>query len=116
MSIAVILASRSPRRAELLASAGIAFEVVAEEVDESPRPDETPQVYVERLAIEKASVVARQRPDALVIGADTAVIVDGQILGKPTDRADAVTMLRRLNGRSHDVLTGVAVVGPRGIK
>lgn len=90
--------------------------MAAADVDESPRPGETPQAYVERLAIEKARVVATVRRDALVIGADTTVVVDGEALGKPSDRAGAASMLRRLSGRSHDVLTGVAVIGPRSTK
>jgi septum formation protein len=100
----------------LLTAAGISFDVLAADVDESSRPGETPQVYVERLALEKALAIAAVRTDALVIGADTTVVVDGRALGKPRDPADAVGMLRRLNGRSHDVLTGVAVAGPQGIK
>jgi septum formation protein len=110
------VASRSPRRAELLTAAGIAFEIAAADVDESPQPDETPQAYVERLAIEKASAVHAQTPSALVIGADTTVVVNGQALGKPHDAIDAARMLRLLNGRPHDVLTGVAVAGPGGVK
>jgi septum formation protein len=90
--------------------------VLTGDVDESSRPHETPQAYVERLAIEKASAVAKLDADALVIGADTTVVVDGQALGKPRDQSEATSMLRRLNGRSHDVLTGVAVVGPGGIR
>jgi septum formation protein len=112
----IILASRSPRRAELLSAAGIPFEVVAADLDESGRPGETPVVYVERLAIEKARAIARVRPDAIVIGADTTVVVDGQALGKPRDPADAAAMLTKLNGRAHDVLTGVALIGPRGTR
>jgi septum formation protein len=100
----------------VLTAAGIPFEVLATDVDESPRPNEAPQEYVERLAIEKASAISRLRGDALVVGADTTVVVDGLILGKPRDRAEATGMLWRLNGRSHDVLTGVAVAGPRGIR
>jgi nucleoside triphosphate pyrophosphatase len=90
--------------------------VLAPAVDESPRADETPQAYVERLAIEKASAIAIERPGALVIGADTTVVIDGQALGKPRDGSDARAMLGRLNGRAHDVLTGVAVVGPGGTR
>jgi nucleoside triphosphate pyrophosphatase len=99
-----------------LAAAGFSFDVLAPDVDESARPDETPQEYVERLAIEKASAIAKVRADALVIGADTTVVVDGQVLGKPRDRTEAMNMLWRLNGRSHDVLTGVALVGPHGVR
>jgi septum formation protein len=112
----LILASRSPRRAQLLEGAGIAFEVLAADVDETPLPDETPAAYVERLAIEKAKAVLALRPGARVLGADTTVTVDGEILGKPLDDADAERMLRKLSGRSHLVHTGVAVVSARGVQ
>lgn len=112
----LILASRSPRRAELLSAAGIAFEVLAADVDETPRASETPAAYVERLAIEKARAVHALRPDARVLGADTTVTIDGEILGKPADEADAVRMLRLLSGRAHDVHTGVALVSARGVR
>ena len=112
----VILASRSPRRAELLASAGIAFEVLAADVDETPYPNEAPDAYVERLAIEKARAVSALRPGARVLGADTTVTIDGEILGKPVDEADAQRMLRLLNGRAHDVHTGIALVSRDGIR
>lgn len=111
----LILASRSPRRAELLAAAGIAFAVLAADVDETPRPDETPDAYVERLAIEKAQAVLALRPEARVLGADTTVTIDGEILGKPADDADAARMLRLLSGRAHLVHTGVAVASAAGI-
>lgn len=112
----LILASRSPRRAELLSAAGIAFEVLAADVDETPRASETPAAYVERLAIEKARAVHALRPDARVLGADTTVTIDGEILGKPADEADAVRMLRLLSGRAHDVHTGVALVSAGGVR
>lgn len=112
----VILASRSPRRAELLAAAGIPFEVLAVDVDESPRAHETPAAYVERLAVEKARAVHRLRPRARVLGADTTVTIDGDILGKPIDAADATRMLRALSGRAHDVHTGIALVTPDGVR
>ena len=111
----IILASRSPRRAELLAAAGIPFEIFAIDIDETPRPAEDPAAYVERLAIAKANAVAAVRPGEVVLGADTTVVLDGQILGKPVDEADAARMLRALSGRTHEVLTGVALVGPRGV-
>ena len=110
------MASRSPRRAELLTAAGISFEVLAADIDETPYPDETPAAYVERLAIEKARVVFALRPGARVLGVDTTVTIDGEILGKPANEADALRMLRMLNGRPHDVHTGVAVVGPSGVR
>ncbi len=108
----IILASRSPRRAELLTAAGIGFDVHAVEIDERPRAGEAPAAYVERLAIEKAQAVFALHPSGTVLGADTTVVVDGRMLGKPEDRAEALSMLRALSGRAHDVLTGVAVVSP----
>lgn len=112
----LILASRSPRRAELLAAAGIPFEVLAADIDETPRAGESPTAYVERLAIEKARAVLALRSDALVLGADTTVTIDGEILGKPEDAADAARMLRQLSGRAHDVHTGVALAGAAGVR
>jgi septum formation protein len=106
----LLLASQSPRRADLLRAAGISFEILAVSVDETPLPAETPDAHVRRLAEAKARVAATQRPDATILGADTIVVVDGQILGKPSDTEDATAMLRRLAGRAHEVLTGVAIV------
>src|SRR5215210_4015052 len=103
-----VLASGSPRRRELLARLGVRFTVRAADIDETPRPGEAPDVYVLRLAEEKARAAAR--PGELVLAADTTVVVDGEILGKPVDDADAARMLRLLAGREHEVLTGVAVV------
>jgi len=111
----LILASRSPRRSELLAAAGISFEVLAADIDETPRVDETPDAYVERLAIEKARAVLALRPAATVLGADTTVTIDGLILGKPESPREATAMLQRLSGRAHDVLTGVALVSAEGV-
>jgi septum formation protein len=105
----LILASQSPRRAELLKRLGLEFEILPAEVDESYLGDEMPADHAERLAREKAIAIARQHPEALVIGADTIVIIDGDLLGKPRDRADAVRMLRRLADREHQVYTAVAV-------
>ncbi len=107
------LASRSPRRSELLSQIGVTHEVVTVDVDESPLAGESPADYVVRLALEKAAAgrAATQHSPQLVLAADTAVVVDGEILGKPADRADAVTMLTRLSGRSHEVLTGIALAG-----
>ena len=110
----LILASRSPRRAELLTAAGISFEVLAADIDETPHANEAPAAYVERLAIEKARAVFALRPEARVLGADTTVTIDGEILGKPVDEADALRMLRLLNGRPHEVHTGVALVSAAG--
>lgn len=106
----LVLASASPRRAELLGAAGFAFVVDAADVDESVVTGEAPEAYVRRLAIAKAQAVARHHPDALVLGADTTVVVDGTILGKPVDVADAARMIARLAGRAHLVHTAVAVV------
>ena len=106
----LVLASASPRRAALLAAAGYAFEVRPADVDESVRSGETPSDYVQRLAAWKAEAVANpSAPDELVLGADTTVALDGEILGKPADDADAGRMLRRLSGRAHEVLTAVAL-------
>lgn len=109
----LILASSSPRRQELLRQIGIPFVVEVPEVDEHAVHAESPAELVERLALRKARAVAARHPDALVLGADTIVVVDGEVLGKPADRAEAEAMLGRLSGRPHQVLTGVAVVrGP----
>ena len=105
----IILASASPRRRELLTAAGIAHLVDAANVDETPLAGESPAAYAERLAREKAVAVAQRHPGASVIGADTVVIVDDEILGKPIDEADARRMLERLSNREHVVLTAVAV-------
>jgi septum formation protein len=106
----VILASSSPRRRELLSLVGIAHEVMPADIDESYLPGESPAGHAERLAREKAAAVAAAAPDAVSIGADTIVVVDGDILGKPRDAAHAAEMLRRLSGRSHRVVTAVAGV------
>lgn len=105
-----VLASASPRRQELLGAAGYRFTVVTADVDESLYQGETAAAYVARLAEAKARAVLAGHPEALVLGADTTVVVDGDILAKPVDAADAARMLGRLQGRAHDVLTGVALV------
>ena len=105
----VILASQSPRRRELLALIGITHEVRPADIDETYFPGEKPAAHAERLARGKCAVIAEREPDALVIGSDTIVVVDGDVLGKPADEADAARMLRRLSGRSHVVVTAVAV-------
>ena len=119
----LILASASPRRAELLRSAGYTFEVVVADVDESIRPGEAPSTYVRRLAADKSMAALKGcatataiegaqafRPaDVVVLGADTTVVVDGEILGKPGDDEEGHAMLRRLSGRTHQVLTGVSL-------
>jgi septum formation protein len=116
----LILASASPRRSELLAQTGFAFSVRPARIPEEPRANEDPIAYVTRLAREKAEAVFREisseksAPPQVVLGADTTVTLDNHILGKPADTADAVRMLRLLSGRTHLVMTGVAVVTPRG--
>lgn len=109
----LILASASPRRAELLTSAGYSFSVQTADVDERVRPGEAPEDYVQRLAIEKARAVLERTDtaanDVLTVGADTAVIIDRDILGKPVDDEDSGRMVQRLAGRPHRVLTGVSV-------
>ena len=115
----IYLASRSPRRQELLAQIGVKFEVLDADVDESVVEGESPRAYVERLARAKAEAGWRQvertnRPHAPVLGADTTVAVDGRILGKPSDGREAAEMLASLSGRLHEVLTAVALkFGPR---
>lgn len=106
----LILASGSPRRVEILTSVGWEFEKHAADVDESLRNGEAPEDYVVRLACEKAEAVAAKFSDSIVLGADTTVVIDGEILGKPIDMDDARRMLRVLSGNWHEVLTGVAVV------
>ena len=106
----LVLASASPRRQELLRNAGIQFEVQPANIPEAPHPGEGAKDLAERLAQEKAQAVASQRPHDCVLGADTVVVVDGQILGKPTAVADAARMLRLLSGRQHQVITGVCLV------
>ena len=109
MTPRVILASSSPRRRELLTLIGIAHTVCPADIDETPLAGEEPRPHAERLAREKARVAAEREPDAVVIAADTIVVVDGDILGKPRDEAEAAAMLRRLSARRHLVLTAVAV-------
>lgn len=109
----LFLASGSPRRRELLTQIGVAFSVIGADIDETPLPDESPAAYVERLARGKAQA-GRGRLNAnvqaCVLGADTAVVLDGKILGKPLDEADALAMLMSLSGREHEVLTAIALL------
>jgi len=105
----LVLASRSPRRTDLLTMLGLAHETAPADVDESWLPGEAPVAHAERLARAKAAALAARRPGALVVGSDTVVVIDGELLGKPADAADAVRMLLRLAGRTHVVATGVAV-------
>jgi nucleoside triphosphate pyrophosphatase len=135
----LVLASASPRRAELLTAAGFTFEVLAVDLDERARPGEAPADYVSRLAAEKTARVlelldeaAEEKPRAreaegpnemgvrlrasevVILGADTAVVVGGEILGKPAHDGDAARMLRLLSGRAHDVMTGISLRSPAG--
>jgi len=107
----LVLASASPRRHELLRNAGIPFIVQPADIDETPLPSEPPLQCAQRLAREKALSVSRTRSQNLVLGADTIVVIDEAILGKPVDADDAVRMLRLLSGRVHRVITGVCLVG-----
>jgi len=105
-----ILASASPRRSELLKLMGLDFDVIPGSVDETFRPSETPREHVLRLSEEKALFVARSHPDAWVLGADTIVVVAGEVLGKPGSPAEAKGMLEKLSGREHEVFTGFSIV------
>ncbi len=111
MAKTLILASASPRRADLLRQLGLFFEICPVAIDEAPISGEAPADYVRRLAIQKAEAGfdAAGEPDALVLGSDTTVVLDGQILGKPDDRNAAIAMLEALSGRTHQVMTGVAL-------
>lgn len=106
----LILASGSPRRAEIMNSVGWEFTKAVPDVDESLTEGESPEDYVRRLAVTKADAVAAIHPGELILAADTTVVVDGEIMGKPIDLADARRMIAMLSGRCHEVLTGVAVV------
>jgi septum formation protein len=119
-SMRLVLASGSPRRADLLRAAGYDFEIVVADVDESIRPDEKPEMYVRRLAAEKSAAAVGGGPkgppylerapqDPIILGADTVVVVEGEILGKPRDDAHAEAMLRLLSGKRHMVVTGVSL-------
>ena len=108
----LVLASASPRRAELLRNAGIAFAAQATRVPERRRRGESPRKFAERLAREKARAIRARNPHRLVLGADTVVIVGGKVLGKPRNRRDAARMLRLLSGRAHQVTTAVCLIGP----
>jgi septum formation protein len=108
----LILASASPRRADLLRAIGLSFEVVPSDVDEHPRAGEEPPALAERLARTKAEVGAQLRPGRWVLGADTVVALGSRILGKPEDAADARAMLEALSGRTHRVWTAYCLVGP----
>ena len=105
----VLLASASPRRRELLTMVGIAHEVIPADIDETYLRGEAPLAHAERLARHKAETIAQVAPDAVVIGADTIVVIDDHVLGKPRDEEHAAAMLRQLSGRTHEVFTAVAV-------
>ena len=105
----IILASASPRRAQLLRQIGVDFELAPGQIQERPHPDEAPPDYITRIARAKVIAIARKRDSGLVIGADTVVVLDGRMLGKPEDENAARTMLRQLSGRWHAVMTGVAL-------
>jgi len=109
-SARMILASESPRRRELLAAVGVPFRVVRSGVDEIPRPGEAPSRFVRRAALDKGEAVASLHPSSFVLSADTIVVADGRILGKPRDRAEARRMLSRLAGRDHRVYTAVCLL------
>ena len=106
--VRVVLASGSPRRRELLTLVGITHEVIPADIDERYLPGELPRAHAERLAREKAATIADREPDAVVIGSDTIVVVDDEVLGKPRDQDHAAHMLRQQSGRSHRVITAVA--------
>jgi septum formation protein len=108
----LVLGSASPRRQEMLRNAGIQFAVCPTNIPELPQPGESARDCAERLAREKALAAFQRRPDDFVLGADTIVVIDGHILGKPADDADAARMLRLLSGRTHQVTTGVCLMGP----
>jgi septum formation protein len=111
----LILASSSPRRQELLREIGIPFQVHAANINEDQMPGEPPINYALRLAREKAQAVATQYPQSYVLGADTIVVLNGEVLGKPKDHADAARMLRLLSGHSHEVTTAVSLIAPSTI-
>jgi len=110
MTMNLVLASQSPRRKELLSILGYPFIVIPSSIDETPIPGEDPETFAARVAREKGMEVASRVFQSVVISADTVVTIDGEILGKPVDEADAVRMLRKLSGRDHWVLTAVTVV------
>lgn len=113
----LILASASTRRVELLKNIGLDFDIIPGNIDETFRPEETPREHVLRLSEEKALSVARRHPDAWVLGADTIVVVAGEVLGKPVSPEEAKEMLEKLSGRAHEVFTGFSIVRQdRGVR
>jgi septum formation protein len=115
MQPVICLASNSPRRRELLSQIGVSHIVMAADIDESVLPAESPRSYVVRLAREKALAIHRTGSQLPVLAADTTVVVDGRVFGKPRDRSDAIAMLGELSGRAHEVLTAVALAGVSGV-
>jgi len=115
-SVRVVLASASPRRRQLLNLIGIAHEVRPANIDETMRQREAPRRHAERLAREKATAIAARDPDLITIGADTVVVVNRKVLGKPRDEAEAVQMLTQLSGRQHTVITAIAVARGRKLR
>lgn len=114
MNYRIVLASSSPRRRELLSTLGLGFDVIHPSSDETVLKNETPEDFVLRVSAEKASSVSRTLGDGVVvIGADTIVVVDGEILGKPGDRGEAHSMLRKLSGKEHHVYTAFSIVRPK---
>lgn len=111
----LVLASNSPRRKELLTQAGFSFDVIAADIDETPFPEESPERFAVRMAREKTAAVAHQQAQTgtVILAADTIVTLDGRILGKPKDDADAIAMLKSLSGRTHAVITGWALATAR---
>jgi septum formation protein len=109
LSAPLILASASPRRQELLQSAGLKFKIIPAHVNENSLAGESPRQHVQRLASDKAMVIAKKYPEAWVLGADTIVVIDGIVLGKPESKTQARKMLRKLSGREHKVFTGFTI-------
>lgn len=114
MPFKIILASSSPRRKELLEKLGLRFEVIPSLIDEIPLPDESPEDFALRTSTEKALNVSRNLDDhSVVIGVDTIVLIDGEILGKPKNKKEAITMLEKIAGKEHRVITGFSIVKPK---
>ena len=110
LSLPLVLASQSPRRQELLRAQGLSFTVAPAGIDETVEPGESPVEHVRRLSVQKAAAVGQAHPGHVVLGGDTVVVIDDEILGKPRDEAEARAMLARLSGRVHEVASGVALV------
>jgi len=111
--VQIVLASSSPRRIDLFRTLGLPFRVESPDVDETPEAGEAPERLVRRLACAKAERIAAAHPEAIVVAADTVIVLDGEPLGKPSDADEALVILRKLRGREHEVLTGVCILGVR---